>query len=301
MKPSGVRDGFCTTCLDHDQGKSYDAREPSREQEESLSPNARRIRLVISMIALVTVAAAATGCGIIRPTRGRHFEEAERSGFLRDYSQLKPQEGYDAQEIYVRPSTPWKDYSAIYIESVSLWIKDESKKPSAEDQKKITDMLYKSLNDKLSENFKIVDRPGPGVIQIRAALTEAKGARVALNTVTTVIPQARAVSTIVGLGTDTAALVGAASMEAEATDSITGRSPGRRDRLARGHQGHHAHALEVGRRRGDLRPLGRAGPRLLREAGSPAEAGREEVLSQAAGSAGRVTAVAGWSHARMSS
>jgi hypothetical protein len=186
-----------------------------------VNPNARRIRLVIAMIALVSVAAAATGCGIIRPTRGRHFEDAERSGFLRDYSQLKPQEGYDAQEVYVRANTPWKDYSAIYIESVSLWIKDDSKKPSAEDQKKITDMLYKSLHEKLGERFKIVDRPGPGVIQIRAALTEAKGARVALNTVTTVIPQARAVSTILGLGTDTAALVGAASMEAEATDSIT--------------------------------------------------------------------------------
>jgi len=53
------------------------------------------------------------------------------------------------------------------------------------------------------------------------ALTEAKGARVALNTVTTVVPQLRAASTIAGLGTDTAALVGAASMEAEATDAIT--------------------------------------------------------------------------------
>jgi len=191
-----------------------------------LSSNARRIRLVIAMTALVSVAAASIGCGIIRPTRGRHFEEAEQSGFLRDYSQLKPQEGYDAQQVYVRPNTPWKDYSAIQIESVSLWIEDESKKPSAEDQKKLTDMLYKALHDKLSENFKIVDQPGPGVIQIRAALTEAKGARVALNTVTTVIPQARLASSVLGLGTDTAALVGAASMEAEATDAITN------DRLA---------------------------------------------------------------------
>ena len=191
------------------------------EQEEFVNPSARRIRFVIAIIALVSVAAASIGCGILRPTRGRHFEDSERSGFMRDYSQLGPQEGYDAQEVYVRPNTPWKDYSAIYIESVSLWIKDEDKKPSAEDQKKITDMLYKSLHDKLGEKFKIVDRPGPGVIQIRAALTEAKGARVALNTVTTVIPQARAVSTLLGLGTDTAALVGTASMEAEATDSIT--------------------------------------------------------------------------------
>jgi hypothetical protein len=196
------------------------------EEEEALSPNARLIRLVIATIALVSVAAVSIGCGIIRPTRGRHFEEAEHAGFLRDYSQLGPREGFDAQEVYVRPNTAWKDYSAIQIESVSLWIRDQSEKPSAEDQKKITDMLYKSLHEKLGEKFKIVNEPGPGVIQLRAAFTEAKGARVALNTVTTVIPQARAVSTILGLGTDTAALVGSASMEAEATDAITN------DRLA---------------------------------------------------------------------
>jgi hypothetical protein len=85
----------------------------------------------------------------------------------------------------------------------------------------LTDMLYKSMHDKLGEKFKLATEPGPGVIQIRMALTEAKGARVALNTVTTVVPQLRAVSTIAGLGTDTAALVGAASMEAEAKDAIT--------------------------------------------------------------------------------
>ena len=57
----------------------------NQEQEESVNPNARRIRLVIAMIALISVAAASIGCGIIRPTRGRHFEDASHSGFLRDY------------------------------------------------------------------------------------------------------------------------------------------------------------------------------------------------------------------------
>ncbi len=180
----------------------------------------------IAIITCVSIALVLAGCGIIRPTRGRYFEDAQHSGFLRDYSQLKPREGYDAQEVYVSPNAAWRQYNAIYIESVSLWVADESKKPSAEDQKKLTDMLYKSLHEKLGEKFKLVDRPGAGVIQIRAALTEARGAHVVLNTVTTVIPQARAASTILGLGTDTAALVGAASMEVEATDAISN------DRLA---------------------------------------------------------------------
>jgi hypothetical protein len=176
----------------------------------------------VAIVALVSLALVAAGCGILRPTRGRHFEDAEHSGFLGNYSGLAEREGYDAQEVYINPKAGWPRYSAIHLESVSLWVHDESKKPDPKDQKMLTDMLYKALHDKLGEKFKLVNEPGPGVIQVRAALTQAKGARVVLNTVTTVIPQARLASTVLGLGTDTAALVGAASLEAEATDAISG-------------------------------------------------------------------------------
>jgi len=181
---------------------------------------------VVAIITLAAVALASTGCGILRPTRGRHFEDAEHSGFLGDYSQLAPREGYQAQEVYVNPNAAWPRYNAIYIESVSMWISDESKKHDPKDQQLLTDTLYKAMHDKLGEKFKLVDRPGAGVIKLRLALTEAKGARVVLNTLTTAIPQTRAAATVLGLGTDTAALVGTASMEAEATDGITN------DRLA---------------------------------------------------------------------
>ena len=85
----------------------------------------------------------------------------------------------------------------------------------------LTDMLYKALADKLGEKFKLADRPGPGVIRVRAALTQAKGAVVPLNAITTVIPQLRLLTTVGGVAADTAVLVGAASVEAELVDSIT--------------------------------------------------------------------------------
>ena len=182
--------------------------------------------VAVALIALASFALATAGCGILKPTRGRHFQDAEHSGFLGDYSQLEPREGYQAQEIYINSKAVWKSYNAVYLQSVTMYVSDEAKKPSAEEQKMLTDMLYKSLHDKIAEKFTIADKPGPGVIKIRAALTEAKGARVALNTVSTVVPQARMAATVLGLGTDTAALVGAASLEAEANDSITS------DRLA---------------------------------------------------------------------
>ena len=185
------------------------------------SKSHRNAWATLAIIALASLALASAGCGILRPTRGRHFKDVEHSGFLGDYSQLAPREGYQAQEVYVSPDAAWKTYNAVYIEAVTLWVSDESKKPSAEEQKMLTDLLYKGLHDKIAEKFKIAEKPGPGVIKIRAALTQAKGARVVLNTVSTVVPQARTAGTVLGLGTDTAALVGTASMEAEATDAIS--------------------------------------------------------------------------------
>jgi hypothetical protein len=181
----------------------------------------RRASLALAFVVLAAAALATSGCGILRPTRGRYLEDAPRSGFLGDYSRLAPRDDYPAQEIYINDAANWSQYDAVHIESVSLWVQDPSKAPSAEDQKKLTDMLYKSLHDKIGEKFELADAPGPGVLTFRGALTEARGSKVVLNTVTTVIPQARLASTVLGVATDTAAFVGAASAEAEITDSIT--------------------------------------------------------------------------------
>ena len=81
----------------------------------------RNRRSVALAIVLVVSAIGASGCGILRPTRGRWMEEAPRSGFLRDYSQLEPHDDYPAQEIYIAPDAEWSKYNAVYIESVSLW------------------------------------------------------------------------------------------------------------------------------------------------------------------------------------
>ena len=170
--------------------------------------------------ALLVALALVAGCGIIKPLRQRRGE-AEHAGFLKDYSQLQPQEGYKAKEVYINPQAAWSNYNAIYIDSVTMWVSDPSKAPSKEDQQMLTDMLYKALADKVGEKFTLAGRPGPGVIRVRAALTQAKGAKVALNAVTTVIPQLRVLSTVGGVAADTAAVVGSASVEAEMVDSMT--------------------------------------------------------------------------------
>jgi hypothetical protein len=176
-------------------------------------------RFVLALLAVIVLVTSTLGCGVMRPVRGRR-EVAAHTGFLGDYSELQKREGYDAQEIYINPATDWTNYRAVFIDAVTLWV-HPGMKLSDEDQQMLTDMLYESLHEKLSEKLTVVDRAEPGVLSLRFALSEAKGANVPMNTITTVIPQARMVSTVAGVSTDTAALVGSAAVEGEARDSIT--------------------------------------------------------------------------------
>jgi hypothetical protein len=161
----------------------------------------------------------ALGCGAVRGRRGT----PEESGFLRDYGQLQEREGYEAQLVYLNPRADWSRYAAIEIDSVTLWASQENVKLSKQDQQMLTDLVYKAMHEQLGKEFRIVQEPGPEVLRLRAALTQAKGAKVALRTMSTLLPQALLLGTAVGLSADTASTVGTATVEMELLDSITGQ------------------------------------------------------------------------------
>jgi hypothetical protein len=74
----------------------------------------------------------------------------------------------------------------------------------------------------LSNDWAVTEQTGPGVLVVRSALTEAGASHVALDIVATWIPQVRLVSTVFGLGADTALTVGNARAEAELLDGDSG-------------------------------------------------------------------------------
>jgi len=174
-----------------------------------------RVVCVTSMVGLLLGLAS---CATTRTVRSA----AESSGFLGDYSQLRPGQGKEAQLVYLKPDTNWAQYQAIILDSVTLWKNDETAKISDEDAQQLTDYFYAQLHEQLSQDYQIVENPGPGVMRLRAAITEAKGAKVAGNAVTTVVPQLKLLTTAGGLATDTRGFVGEATVEAEITDSVTG-------------------------------------------------------------------------------
>jgi len=182
-----------------------------------LSP--RISRAVVIAIALGTAAVIAAACATTRQSRGT----GEASGFLGDYSDLRKGEKDEPQLIYIRPDVDWARYQSMYIESVTLWRNEKTDDVPEEEQQLLTDFLFHALHQQLSEDYEIVDRPGPDVLKLRAAMTEAKGSRAVMNTITSVIPQLRLLTTIVGMSAGTSVLVGKAGIEGEITDSMTGQ------------------------------------------------------------------------------
>jgi hypothetical protein len=171
---------------------------------------------LISM-GLLALVCAMVACAASRGRRG----DAPESGFLGDYSQLKSLDDWPAREVYFNPNAQWSRYDSIHIDSVTLWSDEATDKLSAEDQQMLTDTLYKALHEKLSEFFEIVDTPGPNTIRIRAALTQAKGSKPVLRTLTSIHPGTLLLGAAVGLSLDTANSVGTATVEFEVLDAAT--------------------------------------------------------------------------------
>src|SRR2546429_2485709 len=101
---------------------------------------------------------------------------------------------------YVNPSAPWGSYNKIMIAPVTFWAADDSK-VSAADQQALCNYAYNEFVKVLGKNFILTDQPGPGVMKISIALTDATSAVPGLRSVSVVVPQARALSAIKMLAT----------------------------------------------------------------------------------------------------
>ena len=159
------------------------------------------------------------GCPTTRQTR-----TVEKSGFLGDYSQLREGGTGEAQLVYIRPGVAWVRYTKMMIDPVTIWTSGDSTvaNVSEADRQLLADYLDASLRNSLQQSYTLVDRPEANTLRLRVAITDAKGARVALNTVSKIVPQLRVLTTVGGLATDTQLLVGRAGVEAEIVDGVSG-------------------------------------------------------------------------------
>ncbi len=163
-----------------------------------------------------------TACSTTHQVRGT----PEESGFLKDYSLLKPGKGDEAKLVYFAPDVNWAKFTKIYIEPVELWKSDDPKsklgKLDKEDQQLLINYFHTALSNSLSKDYTIVNHAGPGVLVVHGALTEAKKSRPVSDLVSSVVPMGMALSLVKRAIFGTGLGVGECQVEAELLDGQSG-------------------------------------------------------------------------------
>lgn len=164
------------------------------------------------------------GCATTKQASLKHVNE---SGFLGDYSRLTPGDSAKGQALlrYVNANARWTQYQAVIVEPVTFWGDDRSKLPPSA-QQALTTYFRSALEKQFGTKFKVVDAPGPGVMKIQVAITDAESATPVLRTVSLVVPQARALNTLQSVATGHWAFAGGCQIEARLSDASSGQTLG---------------------------------------------------------------------------
>jgi hypothetical protein len=137
-------------------------------------------------------------------------------------AQLAPGPAGGAALRYVAPDVQWRDYTQVMVSPVTTWGGEAPKIPPA-DAQALADYLHNAFVKAFATKFRVVDAPGPGVLQILIGVTDAEAATPVLRTVSMAVPQARVLATLKYVATSTYPFIGAAQGELEARDSMSGR------------------------------------------------------------------------------
>ena len=180
------------------------------------------------MGAILAIMFAVTGCAATQEAKS-----VEKSGFLGDYSLLKEGKRSTISEsaedeallVYKNPAADWRKYKKIQLDPVTIWMSQKDsqlKDVSVEDRQRLAALLWSKLDEQLRKDYEMTSQPGPDVLRIQVAITEAGSSNAVLDTVTSIIPQTRMLSGMKSLATGVSAFTGSASAEAKITDSATG-------------------------------------------------------------------------------
>jgi Protein of unknown function (DUF3313). len=153
------------------------------------------------------------------------YGKAEPSGFLQDYSKLRPGTDGEATLVYfISDRARIKNYTKIWLEPVQVWRgeKSDAKDLDPEDAKYISEYAWTRLNEELSKDSIMTKEPGPGVMRIRVGITEAGKGIPVLDNLTAAYPASLVMSKGKKAIGGTESFVGKATVEMEALDSQTG-------------------------------------------------------------------------------
>lgn len=161
----------------------------------------------------------------------RHATHVDKSGFLgrelyEKMSPGDPSKGESAALIWVDPTMSGRhpNLKGVILDHIVLYRQPQhlGGGNSNEASQELLNYFYNRMYVELSKRYELVDKPGPETVRIQVALTDYEQSWVALDMISTIVPQLRAVSTLKALATEKPAFVGEAQIEVKLSNAQTG-------------------------------------------------------------------------------
>jgi hypothetical protein len=161
------------------------------------------------------------GCATARVPEPPPFTQ---SGFLTDYSLLRPGEEGQLDFVYIDPDVDFTKYQRVLFERVAIWRESTpgDEEVETEDYQRLADDLYFAVNEKLERSRALAEHAGPGVLRVYLALTDVRNPDAPLDVFTTETPPSRLTYEALALAEPTRRFMAGISAEIEIQDSATG-------------------------------------------------------------------------------
>jgi hypothetical protein len=149
--------------------------------------------------------------------------KTSHSGFLKDYSGFEPGPKGGADLRYIREGVDFNAYDKVMLERAVFYFSNDRKKKrvSPDELLELSDVFHKFMMEALAGAYPVVNKPGPGVLRMRIAITDIAPSKPILNTMASLLLIPLVVSSIKKAITGTHTYVGQVSIEAELLDSQT--------------------------------------------------------------------------------
>jgi hypothetical protein len=187
-----------------------------KSQNSIREADMKRLEIAVSVAILIVLA---------RCTTSSHARTVTPSGFLGDSAALLKKGGKDdVLLVYRNPKADWPSYDKIIVDPVVMWHVEDAKLSPDElaDYQKLIDEFYRTLKEKLSKDYRIVDEPSSGAMHLQVAIINGQKANAPLKVAKTVAPYAGSADTIWTFATGKPAFAGEVSIEYMIKDSQSG-------------------------------------------------------------------------------
>ena len=159
-------------------------------------------------------------------SQSKQARRVEKSGFLGDYSMLRPGSEGEALLSYENPEANWPAYNKIYLAPVAYYGGPDTypKGFTRADLQELVNRFYYILYNDLAEDYQMVNEPDPHTLRIQVALTSVGESSQTADSVSAVAPViVNPIRNFAGSLSGETVFAGHASLEVKITDALTER------------------------------------------------------------------------------